>query len=699
MTMFFQELKKLFIKQYVLIFIIVLAILKLLLSGGLWSADYGSLSPEQKEQYLRYIERYGGRLNDEKEQGIIRLYKKLLDAKAKVKEHQDKLNKGELDDAESYLESLDSIPDIIRYEAAITLLFSKYESVSPDTKNRLLIASDAPVMTIGMDYFLLIFSAFITALSLYYERKMKPLNITAINNGKAVAARLISLFIAVALIQLLYSIICFFALISEIGAENLNISVASLESFMETPYPSLTIVGAFIFIELAKLLGALFTSAVAMILMLITENLILSALTPIAVNVLWIYYFGTSTESYYSPFALLRPSAYFTGRKEHQNIPSFYEYQSIEPLVFMLIIAVAVITIAFACLLYMKKNKNNKISLRTLSKPPIVSIVILLCFFMVGCSNEKKIQFSANAQSAYSDFAYSDDCYFTVTNKTVDTYKDENGFVRSEIKMYDDTLKVTAEKLNRGVFSENYRVYRVASDERSLYYLMDDISNDKCLLYKVDIKSRTENVIYTGDMGALRNGTPKYLDMMTVWPDADRKSIYVNDFIICDDTVLLFMESGEVYTVSTSGGGLSYLFEDVKIKYPCISKGALYYVNLNNKVVKYDKEKTIITEKQYMNLTVDNVTGKLYCQDEDSLFLLDEKTGDATKIYSIGNNDFTARVYDDNILLVSPFLKKAIYLSGGKETEITDISDAYVTDSGIVIIKENIICYQEENNE
>lgn len=58
------EFKKLFIKQYALILIIVLVVLKLFSLSELFKPDSGSLSPQQREVYLDYIERYGGVLTD-----------------------------------------------------------------------------------------------------------------------------------------------------------------------------------------------------------------------------------------------------------------------------------------------------------------------------------------------------------------------------------------------------------------------------------------------------------------------------------------------------------------------------------------------------------------------------------------------------------------------------------------------------------
>ena len=69
-----NELKKLYIKQYGLIVLLIVFIVKLLTSADLYKASYSDMLYEQQKYYLEYMQEYGGQLTDEKETAILSLY-------------------------------------------------------------------------------------------------------------------------------------------------------------------------------------------------------------------------------------------------------------------------------------------------------------------------------------------------------------------------------------------------------------------------------------------------------------------------------------------------------------------------------------------------------------------------------------------------------------------------------------------------
>lgn len=76
-----NELKKLYIKQYGLIVLLIVFIVKLLTSADLYKASYSDMSYEQQKYYLEYMQEYGGQLTDEKENAILSLYSEAEAAK------------------------------------------------------------------------------------------------------------------------------------------------------------------------------------------------------------------------------------------------------------------------------------------------------------------------------------------------------------------------------------------------------------------------------------------------------------------------------------------------------------------------------------------------------------------------------------------------------------------------------------------
>lgn len=76
-----NELRKLYIKQYGLIVLLIVFIVKLLTSADLYKASYSDMSYEQQKYYLEYMQEYGGQLTDEKETAILSLYSEAEAAK------------------------------------------------------------------------------------------------------------------------------------------------------------------------------------------------------------------------------------------------------------------------------------------------------------------------------------------------------------------------------------------------------------------------------------------------------------------------------------------------------------------------------------------------------------------------------------------------------------------------------------------
>ena len=91
-----NELKKLYIKQYGLIVLLIVFIVKLLTSADLYKASYSDMSYEQQKYYLEYMQEYGGQLTDEKETAILSLYSEAEAAKQLQSDILDKNRNGDL---------------------------------------------------------------------------------------------------------------------------------------------------------------------------------------------------------------------------------------------------------------------------------------------------------------------------------------------------------------------------------------------------------------------------------------------------------------------------------------------------------------------------------------------------------------------------------------------------------------------------
>lgn len=176
-----NELKKLYIKQYGLVVLLIVFIVKLLTSADLYKASYSDMSYEQQKYYLEYMQEYGGQLTDEKETAILSLYSEAEAAKQLQSDILDKNRNGDYATPEEFTNAMREIPDIIEKYDAIKLLYSNYERVSADRENLLMLPSGSNAMTSGIEYLFIMAICYISAAMCYYERKM----LSATQNAKS----------------------------------------------------------------------------------------------------------------------------------------------------------------------------------------------------------------------------------------------------------------------------------------------------------------------------------------------------------------------------------------------------------------------------------------------------------------------------------------------------------------------------------
>lgn len=654
-TVFGFEIKKLYTKQFVFILTLILVVIKLFTSADIFKKDYGNLTPEAREVYLSYIEKYGGQLDSEKETAILKLHAELLDAVALEQEIYNKLRLGEYTTSEEYLSAIKDLPQILNDKAAIEKLYNSYLTAKDDRENRLILASDAPSMTTGMDYLLLCFICFITASDVYYEQKMTPVLKTTKKGGKYSARyKLATLALGVFIPFLCFAIIDFAALITVIGGD-VTASLASLESFAHTPYSQLNILSAFLLIQLTKLLGYFALSAFTLILITATKNFPLSLFLPIALNIIWVYLLSDNTAAFYMPFSLMRGFPYFTGDYYSYG---FLIYNAVPLRDFIIMVILDVLIIAFGTAFYIMSQRNYIIK-RTINKPLSIIMSVILCFTLCGCSEDKQ---SDNIMTT-SNYEYAENSKFIFI---------END---NKISMYDKNKNLIYDKINREIFPEFIGTKGLFATENYLYYMKNDF--DEYYIARISLSDFKEEQVYYADCRPFATGSTKYMDMITVFCDTDQSSIIPQFFAVSadDSKIILCMQNFTVYELDIKSGSMRYLFEEGRIDNLCFDGEKLYYTNKNGVLNCYDKEKQNVSDRIFSCFASDN-TG-IYCGNADGLFKYDFDTLKETKIsdFSIKNN---IKIGGDKIIIECNDRKyRLIDKNGLLIREVESIFDSY----------------------
>lgn len=679
------EFKKLLFKQYGLILIAVLIIAKIFSSSELFKPDYGSLSPQQREVYINYISELGGVLTEEKEAVILEKYTQLSEAENMLTEIERKHRGGEYADMNEYYKALSNVPEIISDRAAIEKLYRGYESVAGDRENRVLLASDAPAMRAGQEYLFLIFICYISAASIYCERKINNLQKTSVKGKKGYAAKLLALLSVTGFVWLVFALIEFSALTAVVSTDNLSASLASLESFKETPYFNITILQGFWAIQGVRLLGYLFTSAVTLILIRFSGNLVLSVFSPAALNIVWIYLFGNKTAAFYQPFSLMRGAPYFTGTHyiDLGKGSGYPEYDEIPASVLAVLITVCAAVIALAAVTVILSGKNRLKGRK--HKSAAIAVLTVSALLLGGCSGTSSDKTGHSFGSA-GHIAQKGGEYYALRYVTDSAHR----VLSTKIAVLDDGLNVKKGNILRNIFETGFLVDGIFEDNGYLYY--SAVLEDGSHINRISLDDFSDETVYLGDY-AIFMGQTKYFDMITVWADGlNRKDFTVKNFFADGGKVVFLTESEKVYSLDIATGLKTYLFEDAEINDFFTMEGKIYYINMNGELMCFDgSEKKAVTSRIFGSACTD---GKyVYGCGTSGVYRYDDEFNETQLSKTKGK--YQIRAYDGRVVFETE--NSWAYISESGEENIDGVDNVFVCDKGLIAEINNELSFYERS--
>ena len=618
------EFKKLFIKQYGLILTLIVFIIKLATSGFLYETSYSHLDHFQQEYYLQYMEQYGGRITDDKEQEILSLYGEVQSAKALQTQIMEKRTRGEYETPEEFMQAMSEVPDIIEKYDAIALLYENCKRVSRDKENLLMLPSDANGMTVGAEYLLIILICYLSAMTCYYERKTVPLTKTAAKGRRSAFYRLTALFSLIFLCWLAFLITEFVSVISILGAENMLCGIGSLSAFEHTLYPSLDIAGGFALIQFTKLIGYLLLASVCIILCTLTKNLPLSLFAPLAAVCVWIYLFSPNNVTYYSPFSLVLGSPYFTG-DYYITVGNLVmlQYNSIPTTVFILLILIAIALIITAVMIYQGSVKAFRIK----NKATVTVALSMFILLMSGCSYNEQ-----DGQEVVSSRLCTDGInYYNLVTET-DKQSSPTGY---KIQMYDSDLNIIHDDILREVFHDE-DINDMLCFDGYLYYWGQKKGAMPHYIHRIDLKTFRKELVYTSNDS---NNVSKYLDTLTIWNDGLTDTGTIRKMFTCGGKLCILTEEYGVYSIDVATGVRTLLFKESYMNDICVAKGKIFYINSDGNPASFDGEKTVMSDRIFFGICSDGEY--VYCTNDNMTYrynadnLSEEKFLDTGDIFSV----------------------------------------------------------------
>ncbi len=481
---FLYEFKKILLKQHALpLFLLVIAVSFFSMLSAK-PQNYGFISTAERNDYLEAISPFEGVLTEEKERGIIALKEDFLEVKALFSKLNDEYMAGEID-KEYYQQMLYQYSETLNRQSIIDAVFERYEYVSADKENRMLIpAGSVPVMSdISVNYLFLLCIAFCCAYAVMieYTGKTNYILVTTKGGQKSVmASKVIILLTLTAFTSIIISAFDLVRLTNELPIKYWDYSLCSIPHFETTEF-SISIIGAFLFSQLIKLLGYLYISVSAMLTAHFSKHYVASVFPFIAVPVVADYLAEKNSQALFLPTGFLKGIGYFFGDEIYKGagagtepVVSFHHV----PLIYTLIMAIVIlIFIVIGGVILIKSGENRLLRKKHKCKHILpVTSVLLVSLLCTACASEGE-QKTVGVLNCNENDRYKFEIIYTDNNESIQVTDKTNGesfFIPEDVFPKD-----------------HYSVIDIFPTENYLYYLMGIGSNGDSL-YRIRLSDMTK---------------------------------------------------------------------------------------------------------------------------------------------------------------------------------------------------------------
>lgn len=481
---FLYELKKILLKQHALpLFLLVIAVSFFSLLSAK-PQNYGFISRTERNDYLETISPFEGMLTEEKEKGIIALKEDFLEVKALFSKLNQEYVAGEIDE-EYYQQMLSRYSETLNRQSVIDAVFERYEYVSADTENRMLIpAKNVPTMSdVSVNYLFLLCIAFCCAHAVMTECTGKANYILVTTNGgqrSVMASKVTILLTLTALTSIIISTFDLVRLANELPTKYWDYSLCSIPRFETTEF-SISIIEAFIISQLIKLLGYLFISVSAMLTAYYTKHYVASVFPFIAVPVVADYLAGKNSQALFLPTGFLKGIGYFFGDEIYKGAGAGMEpvmaFHHVPP-VYTLIMAVTIFTFSvIGCIILIKSGENRLLRKKKNHRYVIPAIsVLIISLLSTACSSVSEGK-TVDVLNCNENDRYKFEIIYTDNNENIQVSDKTNG----------ESFFIPEDVFPR----DHYSIIDIFPTENYLYYLIGTggIGNS---LYRIRLSDMTK---------------------------------------------------------------------------------------------------------------------------------------------------------------------------------------------------------------
>lgn len=314
MKIFVYEMKKILIKQYAIIILAAVVIVRLLSSLPLAKQTYGFDSATEREEYFEIISPFIGAVTEEKTDRADELENQLKTASQQYDKLIDQRLEHKISDIE-YYEQMKLYEPTLNIKKQIEKTVEQVRQAQERQCDILPVSYIPIICDASADYLFVLAICLICSLSVITEYTSKTRYIlctTPAGQSRSMAAKTAVLLLSVAIASVLLSAVEGYCLSKQLPFEYWAYSARGIV-IMTNCTAELSIGGLFIQTQLIKLVGSIFTASVAILISELFKSYAASVFSLVTVQIVVDYVGNRSNLSYLLPTGAMRGYGYFYG--------------------------------------------------------------------------------------------------------------------------------------------------------------------------------------------------------------------------------------------------------------------------------------------------------------------------------------------------------------------------------------------------
>lgn len=314
MKIFVYEMKKILIKQYAIIILAAVVIVRLLSSLPLAKQTYGFDSATEREKYFEIISPFIGAVTEEKTDRADELENQLKTASQQYDKLIDQRLEHKISDIE-YYEQMKLYEPTLNIKNQIEKAVEQVRQAQERQCDILPVSYIPIICDASADYLFVLAICLICSLSVITEYTSKTRYIlctTPAGQSRSMAAKTAVLLLSVAMASVLLSAVEGYCLSKQLPFEYWAYSAKGIV-IMTNCTAELSIGGLFIQTQLIKLVGIIFIASVAILISELFKSYAASVFSLVTVQIVVDYVGNRSNLSYLLPTGAMRGYGYFYG--------------------------------------------------------------------------------------------------------------------------------------------------------------------------------------------------------------------------------------------------------------------------------------------------------------------------------------------------------------------------------------------------